>query len=245
MHRSITCTIACLQIFLIAGCQADKQREVTQLDGPTGRISGVVTLSYANIPSPTTVTNTKDPQACGSKISKLDLVVAEESRGIAHVIVWIADIDLPPGYRPARQDLRLAAQRCQFSPHVAALTLGSTIQVQNFDSIEHSANISGAQDEKIQLTQHGSESTVEARAAGMVKVQCTDHEWMEAFVRVDPHPFHAVTDSAGEFKIDAVPEGTYKLGVWHERFGEQESEVVIRSGEVTRIELHCPGPRTP
>src|SRR5262245_21239538 len=119
MARSTTRAIAYSIISLIVGCQVEQQSEVTQLDGPTGRISGVVTLAYMNIPSPTIVTNTKDPQACGAKIAKLDMVVAEESRGMAHVIVWLADVDLPPGYRPPRQDLRLAVQRCQFSPHVA------------------------------------------------------------------------------------------------------------------------------
>jgi plastocyanin len=245
MARPITRAIATSFVLLIVGCQAEKPVGSAQIDRPTGRISGVVTLGYLNIPAPTIITNSKDPQACGSRVSKLDLLVSEESRGIANVVVWLADVDLPTGYHPRQQDLRLVAQRCQFSPHVGALTVGSTIQVRNADLIGHSAQLSGALDDKSQLSSQGDEVRLEARAIGIIRVQCADHEWMEAFVRVDPHPFHAVTDSEGEFTIDAVPIGTYRLGVWHERFGEQEREVAVRPGEVSRIELRCPAPGSP
>jgi hypothetical protein len=242
--RQVTRSTGFCLVFLLAGCQASKNEAITQLDGPTGRISGLVTLAYLNTPGPTIIKNDKDSQTCGSQFSKLDLLVSEDTHGLANVVTWIADIDLPSGYRPPHQELRMVAQRCQFGPHVSAMTVGSMIQVRNVDPIAHSANLSGGQDEKIELANQSGVFTTEARAPGFIKVRCADHDWMEAFVRVDPHPFHAVTNSDGEFTIDAVPVGKYKLGVWHERFGEQESEVSVRSGEVTRIELHCPGPRS-
>jgi hypothetical protein len=50
---------------------------------------------------------------------------------------------------------------------------------------------------------------------------------MQAFIRVDPHPFHAVTDADGKFSIAGVPAGTYKLKFWHERFFGQDVDVTV------------------
>jgi hypothetical protein len=63
---------------------------------------------------------------------------------------------------------------------------------------------------------------------------------MQAFVRVDPHSFHAVTDASGRFVIAGVPEGTYRLEVWHEKLGSREIEVQVRAGESTEITVEYP-----
>jgi hypothetical protein len=120
------------------------------------------------------------------------------------------------------------------------MTLTSKIHAQNTDLIGHSANFSGAQKESINLAKQGDTFTTEARSAGLVEVQCDDHEWMQAFVHIHPHPFHAVTDSEGMFTIEAVPAGSYKLKVWHERFKERELEVTVKPGQTSRLELEFP-----
>jgi len=68
-------------------------------------------------------------------------------------------------------------------------------------------------------------------------VKCDIHGWMKAFIRVDNHPFHTVTDADGAFRIEGIPAGTYTLEAWHERFGEQKHGVSVRGGETTRVEM--------
>src|SRR5262245_38281365 len=117
--------VSCVVLFV--GCHADnKAEEIEHLDGPTGRLAGAVSFAYDRVPSPTAVTNHKDATACGTTVRKLDLMVSHESRGIANVLVWVDGIELPVGYRPPARDLRMATQRCQFSPRVSAVTVGST-----------------------------------------------------------------------------------------------------------------------
>jgi hypothetical protein len=52
---------------------------------------------------------------------------------------------------------------------------------------------------------------------------------MKAYIRVDSHPFHGVTDARGRFVIENVPVGSYQLDVWHERLGSQSLTVGTRS----------------
>jgi hypothetical protein len=227
---------------MLCGCQTDTHSEVLveKLDGPTGRITGVVVFSGRHTPPPTVIANTKDAQACGPTIKKTDVVVSDENHGLANVVVWLADLQLPENYRPPRQDLRLAALRCQLTPRITAMTVGSTIKLHNADSIGHDVHLSGAQDGKIDLPTTNAEFTTVASAKGLMRVHCSDHDWMEAFVHIGPHPFHAVTNAEGNFSIESVPVGTHKLNAWHEKFQRQELEVTVRPDTITRLELFHP-----
>ena len=49
----------------------------------------------------------------------------------------------------------------------------------------------------------------------LVKIKCDVHPWMFAYVGVQNHPFFAVTDKDGNFKIANVPAGKYTLTAYH------------------------------
>jgi hypothetical protein len=50
---------------------------------------------------------------------------------------------------------------------------------------------------------------------------------MHSWARVVEHPYFAVVDDDGNYKIDGVPAGQYKLVVWHPTLGEQTQEVTV------------------
>jgi hypothetical protein len=49
----------------------------------------------------------------------------------------------------------------------------------------------------------------------MVKLKCDVHQWMFAYAGVQAHPFFAVSDADGNFKIANVPPGSYTLTAYH------------------------------
>jgi plastocyanin len=214
------------------------------LAGPTGRIEGVVAFTGDEIPTATLVDNGTDPQICGAQVSKRDVVIHPDSRGIQFVLVTLVDVKLPDGYKPTAQKLVLDNKNCQFEPHAAVLTVGSTIETTNSDNVYHTTNLSGAATENIPLVSKGAVHTTKVRRPGLIGVKCDKHGWMQAYIRVDAHPFHAVTDADGKFAIAGVPVGTYKMKAWHERFYDQEVEVTVKENESTSVELKYPTPDT-
>ncbi len=70
----------------------------------------------------------------------------------------------------------------------------------------------------------------------MIVVKCDVHGWMQAFIRVDAHPFHAVTSPEGAFRIPNIPEGEYSVELWHEKLGTQRATVRIEAGETTTLD---------
>lgn len=67
-------------------------------------------------------------------------------------------------------------------------------------------------------------------------VRCNNHPWMNAFINVAPTPFFAVTDAAGHFSISGLPAGDYVLGAVHEKMGEQDINVTVKSHETAKAD---------
>jgi hypothetical protein len=63
--------------------------------------------------------------------------------------------------------------------------------------------------------------------AGIVPLLCNVHPDMSGFLVVSPTPYFAQTDSAGNFKIDNVPDGKYTVVVWHEGSKLQHTSVDV------------------
>ena len=60
---------------------------------------------------------------------------------------------------------------------------------------------------------------------------------MEAWIVVAEHPYYAVSDEKGEFKLTDVPPGTYTLHLWHESLGELEQQVTVRANAEARADF--------
>jgi len=207
--------------------------------GPTRRaqLRGTVTLDGDPGPGPTEVINSTDPQVCGRLQSRRDLVVSETNRGIRDVIVAVTGIpeDARPAVEPGR--LVLANRDCRFEPHALVATVGATLETVNRDATLHTVHLYGARETNLALPAEGMTRRVVLDTPGMITVLCDVHGWMRAHVRVDPHPFHAVTDAEGRFRIPDLPAGTWELEIWHEKLGTRTRTVHLVSGSTERIEI--------
>jgi hypothetical protein len=54
---------------------------------------------------------------------------------------------------------------------------------------------------------------------------------MNAYISVFDHPFFAVTDDTGSFKIDSIPPGEYEVIAWQEKFKDKTLNVSVTIGE--------------
>ena len=129
---------------------------------------------------------------------------------------------------------RMLQKNKTFSPHVLAVTAGSTIDFPNADPIFHNAfsNFNG-QVFDIGLYPPGKSRAVVFRRAGVVRVFCNIHPAMSAVIVVLDTPYFAVTDREGRYRIPDVPPGMYRRTVFHERATPEVLAAASRDVEVT------------
>jgi plastocyanin len=208
-----------------------------------GMLEGRIVLAGTAVQASTMVANTTDPEECGETHSLQDLVVDTSTRGLANVILAIRGAS-PPVSPPAPGRLVIDNRDCRFEPHAAVLTVGSTIEALNSDRVLHTTHLYGSREVNIALPFEGSRVSQRINEPGMIVVRCDVHGWMQAYVRVDSHPYHAVSAGDGSFQITGLPAGSFVLEAWHERLGRRQVPVVIDSGQTTRVEIDYPEPET-
>lgn len=62
-------------------------------------------------------------------------------------------------------------------------------------------------------------------------LQCDQHNFMEADARIVWNPYFSITGADGSFKIDGIPDGSYKVTAWHPYVGEVSADVKVAGGE--------------
>jgi plastocyanin len=129
--------------------------------------------------------------------------------------------------------------RCRFVPHVLAASVGQFVVFKNADPILHTAHayFTSEQPQFNVGLYPGRVSRKPLIAPGVVKIICEVHPWMSAYVVVTDHPYHAVTDAYGEYLINDVPAGVYRLKVWHESLVTEEKQVEVKAGESRNVDF--------
>lgn len=136
-------------------------------------------------------------------------------------------------------EVMLNQRACYFEPHVFGLRTGQTLRIINSDPTFHNVHPTPKLNPEWNQT-HAQDAPpmikTFRRAEVMIPIKCNQHPWMKAYAGVMDHPFFAVSDSSGKFEIRGLPEGTYKLVIWHEVLGEQEIEITVIPGESRNVD---------
>ncbi len=131
----------------------------------------------------------------------------------------------------------LEQKEMRFIPSVLPVLVGTTVDFPNKDKNWHNIySKSAAKKFDLGLYPPGKSRSVTFDKPGVVRVLCNVHPNMEAFIVVKEHPYFAAADQSGNYRLDGVPLGRYRLQVWHPQLGTTETEVeLVREGEVVDI----------
>jgi hypothetical protein len=70
-----------------------------------------------------------------------------------------------------------------------------------------------------------------------VKLECDQHNFMNAYFLPVNNPYYAIVKEDGTFKIDGIPPGEYEVEAWHPILGEQEMKLKVSAGADTPAEF--------
>jgi hypothetical protein len=237
-----------LAFAVVAACLLPASPAISQYRAVTvphgGSVRGRVTLA-AQSKVPPGLAITKDDVVCGSRPSFSRLLLGRD-RGVANAVVFLKDIAAGKPF-PAVRPSVLMQRHCEFLPHVMLKRGDVSLDVVNNDPVLHNVHAYAFSDNPTTLFNiaqpiKGQRSRIapsQFRNAAIVMVTCdAGHPWMTGYIVREDHPYYAVTDDQGRYRLNDIPPGTYTLVLWHEGVEVQQTE--REHGVVTKYRFEPP-----
>jgi plastocyanin len=224
-------TMTWLLSFLGTSAFAYEAIEVTN----GGTITGTVKFA-GEPPERPMIEPSKDKEVCKPHPAN-DLIVSKETKGIQYAVAYLADIQKgKPQEKPA-ENPKVDQKGCEYLPHVLIFPAGSTIDILNSDGILHNIHTFSQANPPINKAQPKFKKVLQEKVEypEVINVKCDVHTWMNAYWVATGHPYYAATDENGNFKLENVPPGNYKLGIWHEKLGTVTQDVAVKEKEETKV----------
>jgi plastocyanin len=150
---------------------------------------------------------------------------------------------LDPGPRAAfdlrdEPHARMDQRSETFIPHVLAIMAGATVDFPNNDRTYHNVfSLSKTKSFDLGRYAAGRSKSIRFDKPGIVRVFCDIHSHMSAYILVFSHPYFAVTDEQGRYRIDGVPPGTYNVVAWNEAMETQSRRVTVPESGDTDVDF--------
>jgi hypothetical protein len=198
--------------------------------GSWGTITGHITWGGA-VPerAPLDLKANADKAVCEKNGKLLDetWIVNPKNKGLKNTFVWLEG-EKKGDKLPIHPDLakgpttkiEIDQPTCMFIPHAIALREGQAIAAKNSSPIAHNFKWQGNPAVNAggnRLVPPGGSFDIDDLKADRlpVTIECNIHPWMKGYVRVFNHPYYAVTDADGNFKIEKAPAGSWRLKIWN------------------------------
>lgn len=194
-------------------------------------------------------------------IRLLKTIEVDKDGGLKGAVVAVTDIEdqaFVDGYKGT--DVTVAF--CEFLPFTGVVVAHKSFRVENTDAdpddprsvkgVLHNAHTffvkgsSSSIDFNVTLAEKGSKLDKPVKFKGgrektevTYRMQCDQHEFMQAFFLPVWNPYYAVAKDDGTFEIKDVPAGKRHIIAWHPVAGRVEMEVEVPDGgtAVVKVEV--------
>jgi plastocyanin len=206
-----------------------------------GEISGKVILK-GEVPVMQPRKVIRDLQVCGETVTDDTFFVNPSTHALQNVVISIEGISR--GKTHPHSTVLLDNFKCHFKPRTIAAMVGDSYEVRNSDPVLHNTHL--RQDDitilNVAMPPSGKNIKKPLSQAGMITVNCDAHAFMKGNILVFDHPYYAVTDAEGSYRITDIPPGKYKVKIWHDGTTAKEKEVTVNASRKTdlSVELSLP-----
>jgi hypothetical protein len=143
--------------------------------------------------------------------------VASKDGGLANVFVYLKDAKAAPA---AGEPGMIDQLGCMYEPYVMGVVVNQKFKVKNSDATLHNVHntpkVAGNREYNVGQAVKGQVNEFAfPNPEILMRFKCDVHPWMFAYVGVVEHPYFAVTDKDGNFKISGVPDGKYTVVAYH------------------------------
>jgi len=206
-------------------------------NGPTGTISGSITVSGDSAPDMPELTATIPSDCADAKETYGKLFREGPGRALADVVVGVTGYS---GYVPEDAPAQVAdANGCAWNSRTYVLTFGQSLDVRSRDSRPYVPDLLGAK-LKAQLVAVPRGEAIHLYPEQPGRYQLTDSMrlFMMAEVLVVKFSTHAVTGLDGHYVIPRVPVGKVKVSaLLPATMVQDEKEVEVHAGELVDVPI--------
>jgi len=138
--------------------------------------------------------------------------------GLANVLVYVKSGLEGKTFPPPATGPVLDQVGCIYEPYVMGVLVNQKFKIKNSDPTMHNVHAIPKANTEFNIAQPIKDQVTEKsfdKPEVAAKLMCNVHGWMFAYVGVFDHPYFAVTDKDGNFKISGLPNGKYTFQAYH------------------------------
>ena len=214
----------------------------TRPAGEYGKVRGTVKIT-GEAPSMPMIRNGSDPVCAKDKMAA-ETILVNDNATLRNALVRVK-----PGTVPAwtpSDPVKIRQEKCMYRPRVQGGVVGQRLEVHNTDDTSHNVHARGGQigdrqgadalwnRQQVRVSRSAEPIVSKIEDIPVMRIKCDLHGWMVGYVITSDNPYHAVTDAAGSFELEA-PAGELTIQAWHEFYGLKEATVTIEGGKTSDV----------
>ena len=142
-------------------------------------------------------------------------VLDDKGKPVPDAVVFLESPEAAKAVKPL-SGVEMAQKDKSFVPDTLVVTRGTAVQFPNRDTVRHHVySFSPTKRFELKLYIGTPANPVVFDQAGVAVLGCNIHDEMIGWIVVVDTPHHGSTGANGQLRLNDVPEGNYRLRVWH------------------------------
>jgi plastocyanin len=181
------------------------------------------------------ITKGKQYNADGTEILHSDNPLAIPDR---NTIISLHPLDFTPKLLKT-ENAYVTQQEQTFIPHVLPVVVGSNVHFLNEDEFFHNVQSYTPKNRfSIGRRAPGVSYSIKIRKTGVIDLKCDIHAHMHAKILSFETPFFCRVNEDGSYSIKNLPDGNYRLQVFHPTCENRAMEISVKGGQVAQYDFN-------